>query len=77
MLVWKIANDNSANTKKLREILIELSGKQIQRGVVFTYPALLKGLENYLITIDMLERFSVDDILKMKNEISEVMGFEI
>jgi hypothetical protein len=77
MLVWKIANDNSANAKKLREILIELSGKQIQRGVDFTYPALLKGLENYLITIDMLERFSVDDILKMKNEISEVMGFEI
>ena len=77
MLVWKIANDNSADAKKLREILIELSGKQIQRGVDFTYPALLKGLENYLITIDMLERFSVDDILKMKNEISEVMGFEI
>ena len=77
MLVWKIANDNSANAKKLQEILIELSGKQIQRGVDFTYPALLKGLENYLITIDMLERFSVDDILKMKNEISEVMGFEI
>ncbi len=77
MLVWKIANDNSANAKKLREILIELSGKQIQRGVDFTYPALLKGLENYLITIDMLEKFSIDDILKMKNEISEVIGFEI
>jgi len=77
MLVWKIANDNSANALKLREILIELSGKQIQRGVDFTYPALLKGLENYLITIDMLTKFSVDDILKMKDELSEVMGFEI
>jgi hypothetical protein len=29
-----------------------------------------------LITVDMIERFSVDDILKMKNEISEVIGFE-
>ncbi len=77
MLVWKIANNNSANAKKLRQILIELSGKQIQRGVDFTYPALLKGLENYLITIDMLTQFSVDDIFKMKDEISEIMGFEI
>lgn len=68
MLVWKVANDNSTNTKKLRQILIELSGKQIQRGVDFTYPALLKGLENYIITIDILTRFSVDDIFKMKDE---------
>ena len=75
MLVWKIANDNSANAKKLRQILIELSGKQIQRGMDFTYPALLKGLENYLITIDMLTQFSVDDIFKIKDEISEIIGF--
>ena len=77
MLVWKIANDNSANALKIREILINLSGKQIQRGVDFTYPALLQGLENYLITIDMLTQFSVDDIFKMKDKISEIMGFEI
>jgi len=77
MLVWKIANDNSANALKIREILISLSGKQIQRGVDFTYPALLKGLENYLITIDMLTQFSVEDIFKMRDEISKVMGFEI
>ncbi len=77
MFVWKIANDNSTNALKIREILIDLSGKQIERGVDFTYPALLKGLENYLITIDMLTQFSVDDIFKMKDEISEIMGFEI
>ena len=77
MLVWKIANDNSANALRIREILISLSGKQIERGVDFTYPALLKGLENYLITIDMLTQFSVEDIFKMRDEISEVMGFEI
>lgn len=77
MLVWKVANDNSANGKKLRKILIELSGKQIQRGVEFTYPALLKGLENYLVTVDMLMRFSVEDIFKMRDELSGIMGFEL
>ena len=77
MLVWKIANDNSANAKKLRKILIQLSGKQLQRGVAFTYPALLSGLEQYLSTIDLLMRFSTEEIFKMKDELSEIMEFEI
>lgn len=77
MLVWKIANDNSANAKKLRKILIQLSGKQIQRGVDWTYPALLSGLEQYLSTIDLLMKFSTDEIFKMKDELSEIMGFDI
>ena len=77
MLVWKIANDNSANAKKLRKILIQLSGKQLQRGVDWTYPALLSGLEQYLSTIDLLMKFSADEIFKMKDELSEIMGFDI
>ena len=77
MLVWRIANNNSANAKKVRDFLIQLSGKQIQHKVEFTYPALLKGLENYLTTIDMLSQFSIDDIFKMKDEISTMMGFKI
>jgi len=77
MLVWKIANDNSVNAKKIRDILIQLSGKQIQRGVEFTYPALLSGLGSYLSTIDLLMRFNTDEIFKMKDELSEIIGFEL
>jgi len=77
MLVWKIANDNSANAKKIRDILIQLSGKQLQRGIDWTYPALLTGLESYLSTIDLLTRFSQDEIFKIRDEISEIIGFEI
>ncbi len=77
MFIWKIANDNSANAKKLRDILIQLSGKQIQRGIDWTYPALLSGLESYLITIDMLRQFSVDEIFKIKDELEEIIGFKI
>jgi len=77
MLVWKVANDNSTNAKKIRAILIELSGKQMQRGVKFTYPALLTGLEHYLSTIDLLTRFSKEELFKIRDEISEIIGFEI
>jgi len=77
ILVWKIANDNSDNAKKIRDFLIKLSGKQIQRGIEFTYPALLSGLENYLTTLDLLRQFSVEDIFKMRDELVELIGLEI
>ena len=77
ILVWKIANDNSDNAKKIRDFLIKLSGKQIERGVTFTYPALLSGLENYLTTLDLLRQFSVEDIFKMRDELVELIGLEV
>jgi len=77
MFVWKIANDKSANAKRIRDILIQLSGRQMQRDIEWTYPALLAGLESYLATIDLLTRFSVDKILKIKDELNEILGFEI
>ena len=77
ILVWKIANDNTDNAKKIRDFLIKLSGKQIQRGIEFTYPALLSGLENYLTTLDLLRQFSVEDIFKMRDELVELIGLDI
>ncbi|MCI0501269.1 MAG: transposase [Epsilonproteobacteria bacterium] len=74
MLVWRIANDSSENAKKLRDMLIKISGMSMEYGVEFTYPALLKGLESYFATVDLLERFSVEEIFKMRNEIREIMG---
>lgn len=77
ILVWKIANDNSDTANAIRDFLISLSGKQIQRGVDFTYPALLSGLENYLSTLDLLRQFSVEDIFKMRDELVDIIGLEI
>jgi len=77
ILVWKIANDNSDNAKTIRDFFISLSGKQIQRGVDFTYPALLSGLESYLSTLDLLRRFSVEEIFKMRDDLVEIIGLDI
>ena len=48
VLVWKIANDASTNAKKVREFLVLLSGRLIQKDKEFTHLALLTGLENYI-----------------------------
>ena len=77
ILVWKIANDNSDSANKIRDFLISLSGKQIQRGVDFTHPALLSGLENYLSTLDLIRQFSIEDIFKMRDELVEIIGLDI
>ena len=77
VLVWKIANDSSANAKKMRDFLIQLSGKLIERGKEFTYPALLSGLWVYLQMMDVMQSFSIEELFDMKNELSDLIGFQI
>jgi len=66
LLVWKIANDSSANAKKVRDFLVLLSGRLIERGKEFTLPALLAGLESYLQMMDVMLLFSSEELLDMK-----------
>ncbi|MDQ7066699.1 MAG: transposase, partial [Sulfurimonas sp.] len=77
VLVWKIANDNSKNGAKIREFLVLLSGRLIERGKEFTHPALLAGLENYIQILDLLSMFSKEELLDMKQELVNIMGINI
>jgi hypothetical protein len=77
LLVWKIANDNSKNGKKIREFLVLLSGRLIQRGKEFTHPALLAGLENYIQMLDLISMFTQDELLDMKRELVSIIGIDI
>jgi len=77
VLVWKIANDNSSNAQKIRKFLIQLSGRLMEKGKDFTHPALLSGLENYLQMIDLLTKFTIDDLFEIKQELVNIMGIEI
>ena len=77
VLVWKIANDTSVNTKKIREFLVLLSGRLIQKDKEFTHPALLAGLENYIQMLDLISMFSRKELLDMKQELVKIMGMDI
>ena len=77
VLVWKIANDTSANAKKIREFLVSLSGRLVQKDKEFTHPALLAGLENYIQMLDLMSMFSMEELLDMKQELVKIMGMDI
>jgi len=77
VLVWKIANDNSKNGKKIRDFLVLLSGRLIQKDKEFTHPALLAGLENYIQMLDLMSMFSQEDLLDMKRELATIMGITL
>ena len=77
VLVWKIANDTSTNAKKVREFLVLLSGRLIQKDKEFTHPALLAGLENYIQMLDLMSMFSREELLDMKQELVKIMGMDI
>jgi len=76
VLVWKIANDSSKKAQEIRKFLVMLSGKQLEWGTEFTYPALLSGLESYIQIMDVLLFFSHEELLDMKKELSEIMGMK-
>jgi len=77
LLVWKIANDTSANAKKIRKFLVSLSGRLVQKDKEFTHPALLAGLENYIQMLDLMSMFSREELLDMKQELVKIMGMDI
>ena len=73
----KIANDTSINAKKIREFLVSLSGRLIQKDKEFTHPALLAGLENYIQMLDLMSMFTRKELLDMKQELVKIMGMDI
>ncbi len=77
VLVWKIANNSSQNAKQIREFLVLLSGRQIQRDKEFTHPALLSGLESFLQIMDVMLLFSHDELLDMKKKLTQLMGMDL
>jgi len=77
ILVWKIANDSSANAQKIRKFLVTLSGKLMEWNKEFTYPALLSGLENYIQIMDVFLLFSREELFDMKKELDSLMGISL
>jgi hypothetical protein len=60
VLVWEIAATDSEEVHALRTFLNKLSGRQW--GVEFTNPALLAGLWVYLSMLEVLERYSPEEL---------------
>jgi len=76
LFVWKLANDSSHNAKEIRDFLVLLSGRLIEKGKEFTLPALLAGLESYLQMMDVMLLFSHEELLDMKKKLVNLLEFD-
>jgi len=65
LTVWHLQQDASEPAKKLKAILVRLSGRQMKRGVTDTAPALLAGLEKLLAVLDLLESHDLAEVLDL------------
>jgi hypothetical protein len=61
-LIWAIQHCRSPEAELLREELVRLSGRQMKRGRPVTAPALLAGLWTLLSAVDLLERYTPDQV---------------
>jgi hypothetical protein len=73
LLVWRIEHSNNENIKQIKEFLVKLSGRLVQRGKISTSPALLAGLWSFFSTMDIIELYDIDKLLSMRDELVEFM----
>jgi hypothetical protein len=61
-LVWAIQHCRDPEIQPLRQELVRLSGRQMKRSRPVTAPALLAGLWNLLSMMELLERYTPDEL---------------
>lgn len=65
VIVWHLARDESPEAKQTRQLLIQLSGRQMKRSKPFTAPALLAGLWSLLQIQFVLNNYDVEELQKI------------
>jgi len=74
VVVFKLAHTQSEEAKKVRAFLTKLSGKLMAYGTEYTLPALLTGLWLFLRMMELLERYSLQELQALKEEAIRIVG---
>lgn len=69
LTVWHLQREDGEAAKRLRQILVRLSGRQMKHGVEATAPALLAGLEKLLAIDDLLQIEDLQEILTLARQV--------
>jgi hypothetical protein len=69
LTVWHLRRDNSDDARRLKKVLVRLSGRQLKWGVADTAPALLAGLEKLLALADLLATHNLHEILALARRV--------
>jgi hypothetical protein len=65
VVVWQLQRDNSPASVKMKQILIQLSGRQMKRQRPITTPALLAGLEKLIPLLEILETHTIQELKQL------------
>jgi hypothetical protein len=65
VVVWQVARSAEPEAAQFRQLLVELSGRQMKRKCQFTEPAMLAGLNILLAMLNLLERYDLQDIKEL------------
>jgi hypothetical protein len=73
-LIWLIQYSPAPEAEPLRRELMRLSGRQIKKRHPVTAPALLAGLWTLLSAVDMLDRYTPDELQALARQAQQAMG---
>ena len=65
VLVWKVARSERPEGQTLRDILVRLSGRQVNREDGFTEPSLLAGLYVLLNALEIVEHYDPQELRRL------------
>jgi hypothetical protein len=77
VLLWKLQQSNEKNAETIKKFLAKISGRLMAWGKDYTAPALLAGLWNFISMMDILTVYDVDELFKMRDELSAIMGIDL
>ena len=60
--VWRLARSEHPQADAARQLLIQLSGRQMKRSQLFTMPAMLAGLWTLLAMLEVLKTHTIDEL---------------
>jgi len=69
LTVWHLQREDGEAAKRLRKILVRLSGRQMKHRVESTAPALLAGLEKLLAIDDLMQTEDLQEILALARQV--------
>lgn len=76
-LVWKLAHTKDSKAKEFRELLVKLSGRQLDKGKEYTYPSLLAGFWVFLSMVEFFNHYDYDTLIEAKSQLNSFLGVEL
>ncbi len=77
LFVWKIEHSQDKNAPAVRNFLVKLSGRLIEKGKEYTTPALLAGLWVFMKMMNVLNIYDVEALFAFREQIGDMMGMKI